>query len=103
MLAGAVILAPAAGLEAVLGGPPSFGLRSAAIVGYLGLVCSGAGYLMWNTGLARLGAVRSSVYLYLQPVAAIAIALPVLGERPGLAAALGGLVVVAGTVLAAGR
>ena len=103
MLAGALVLAPAAAVEAAVSGPPTVTARAVAIVVYLGLICSGAGYVMWNTGLARLGAVRSSAYLYLQPVAAIAIALPVLGERPGWPAVLCGLVVVIGTMLAAGR
>lgn len=103
MLTGALVLVPAAGIEAVLVGPPRFTPLGVVMTLYLVLFCSVAAYLMWNRGLVVLGAARTAVYLYLQPVVAILIAMPVLGERISWDVALGGIVVLAGTVIAARR
>ncbi|GBD17316.1 hypothetical protein HRbin26_02236 [bacterium HR26] len=100
MLAGALSLLPLALAELIAGRVPRFTGESVAVTAFLGLVCTGVAYLTWNRGLALLGATRASVYLYVQPLAVILLAIPILGERLTLPTVAGGLVVVLGTWLA---
>lgn len=50
----------------------------------------------WQAGIARLGAARAGLYLYVEPLATTALAVPYLGEPFGWVAAGGGLVVLLG-------
>jgi drug/metabolite transporter (DMT)-like permease len=50
----------------------------------------------WQEGVARLGAARAALFLYLEPVATTVLAVPLLGESYGAATALGGLMILAG-------
>jgi drug/metabolite transporter (DMT)-like permease len=50
----------------------------------------------WQFGVARIGAAKAGVFLYLEPVATTALAVPALGESFGVYNALGGLLVLAG-------
>lgn len=47
---------------------------------FLGLVASLGCYLMWNVAVARIGSVKASNYLYVNPVVAAIVACAVLGE-----------------------
>ncbi len=66
---------------------------------YIGLAASVVAFLAWNTGIGRLGAARGTIFVNLVPVFTAVIAVPVLGERLGLAQILGGLMVLAGVTL----
>ncbi|HET7293722.1 MAG TPA: DMT family transporter [Vicinamibacteria bacterium] len=66
---------------------------------FLGLLCSGAGYLLWYGALARVEATRVAAFLYLEPLVTLAAAVALLGESVGLPTVLGGLLLVAGVVL----
>lgn len=57
----------------------------------------------WQEGVARLGAARAGIYLYLEPLATTALAVPLLGENFGLFTGLGGLLVLAGVYWAQQR
>ncbi len=50
----------------------------------------------WQFGVARIGAAKAGVFLYLEPVATTVLAVPQLGESFGVHTALGGLLVLAG-------
>jgi drug/metabolite transporter (DMT)-like permease len=50
----------------------------------------------WQEGVARLGAARAGLFLYLEPLATTALAVPLLGESYGAAAAVGGLMILGG-------
>lgn len=99
MTAGALALLPLALVELAAGALPRFTGESLAVTAFLGLACTGAAYLTWNRGLALLGATRAAVYLYVQPLAVILLAIPILGERLTFPTVTGGLVVVLGTWL----
>lgn len=63
---------------------------------YLGLVCSGACFWLWWRAVAEHGAARTGSYLYLEPFASVAVAVPVLGEPITAAVVAGGLLVLLG-------
>jgi len=99
LLAGSMALLPLAALELASGAPLRFTSESVAVTAFLGLACTGIAYLTWNRGLALLGATRASVYLYVQPLAVILLAVPLLGEQLTVPIVVGGLVIVLGTWL----
>jgi drug/metabolite transporter (DMT)-like permease len=100
-----VMLAAAAATAALLlavGNPDSFSsLSSRGIVAllYLGIAGLALGNWFWQVGIAAVGAARAGLYLYLEPLATIALAVPLLGEPFGLFTALGGGLVLGGVYL----
>lgn len=65
---------------------------------FLGVVASMLCFLGWNWCLARLGTVRATNFLYLNPVIAIVSSALVLGERVTWIAVLGAVCILAGLV-----
>ncbi len=101
MLAGTLLLSVGAALERASGARAHWDVEAVAIVAYLGIVCTGAGYALWNRGLRVVPAASASVYLYLQPVTVFLLSLALLDERPSLVTLLAGGMILAGTALAA--
>jgi drug/metabolite transporter (DMT)-like permease len=66
---------------------------------FLGIGCSGLGYLLWCAGLSRLPASRVAAFLYLEPLVTLVAAMIVLGEPLDLATIAGGLCVLAGVLV----
>jgi len=66
---------------------------------FLGLGCSGLGYLLWYAALARLEASRVAAFLYLEPLVTLAAAALVLGEKIRATTVAGGALVLAGVSL----
>jgi drug/metabolite transporter (DMT)-like permease len=73
------------------------GVGAALYLGILGLAC---GQWCWQEGVSKLGATRAGVYLYLEPLATLALAIPVLGEPFGATSMLGGGLVLFGVYVA---
>jgi len=73
--------------------------RAWAAVLFLGIGCSGIGYLAWFGALERLGASQVAAFLYLEPLVTLAAAALYLHEPVGLTTVLGGLIVLAGVAL----
>jgi drug/metabolite transporter (DMT)-like permease len=73
--------------------------RAIAALLYLGIPGLALGHWFWQEGVARLGATRSGLYLYLEPLATVALAVPLLGEPFGLFGALGGALVLSGVFI----
>lgn len=71
-----------------------------AAVAYLGLAASAAAWYLWNRGVAGLPAAVTGAFFFVQPLVGGVLARAVLGERLGLAFALGGALILAGVVLA---
>jgi drug/metabolite transporter (DMT)-like permease len=74
--------------------------RGIAAVLYLGIPGLALGQWFWQEGVARLGATRAGVYLYLEPLATLALAVPLLEESFGPIAMLGGTLVLGGVYVA---
>ncbi len=66
---------------------------------YLAVVCSSGGYLLWNYALSKLEAVKASVWLYLEPVAAFVGSFVLFGEVPALLTVVGGAAILIGALL----
>jgi drug/metabolite transporter (DMT)-like permease len=66
---------------------------------YLAVPGLALGHWFWQEGVAEIGATRSGLYLYLEPIATLALAVPLLGEPFGLPALLGGALVLAGVIM----
>jgi len=64
---------------------------------YSGIASMGIGYLIWYRGVRVIGSTRTAMFSNLQPIVALGVSWPLLGERPtlfqgvGAAAVLGGL------------
>jgi drug/metabolite transporter (DMT)-like permease len=99
MLLGALMLLP---FFVATGGLTELGhLTPAGWAGvlFLGVACSGLGYLLWYAALERLEATRVAALLYVEPLVTLAAAVVLLGEPVGAATALGGALVLGGVSL----
>lgn len=99
LVSGALLLAP---LWLAGGGLAELTRLSAtgwAAVLFLGLACSGLGYLFWFAALERVEASRVAALLYLEPLVTLAAARVLLGESVSLPAILGGALLLAGVAL----
>jgi drug/metabolite transporter (DMT)-like permease len=66
---------------------------------YLALICSAGGYLLWNYALSKTEAVKASVWLYLEPVAAFIGSFALFGLVPTFLTMLGGAAILIGALL----
>ena len=70
-----------------------------AAVLFLGVCCSGLGYLWWYGALERIEASRVAAFLYLEPLVTLLAAVVLLGETVGVTTIVGGLLLVGGVAL----
>lgn len=63
---------------------------------FLGFLGMGLGHWLWLSGVAQIGAARAGVFLYIEPLATTALAVPYLNEPFGFWSAVGALLVLAG-------
>jgi drug/metabolite transporter (DMT)-like permease len=66
---------------------------------FLGVACSGLGYLFWYGALERVEASRVAALLYLEPLVTLAAAVALLGESVRVTTLVGGLMVAGGVIL----
>jgi drug/metabolite transporter (DMT)-like permease len=66
---------------------------------YLGVLGMGVAHWFWQEGVARLGAARAGMFLYIEPLATTGLAVPYLHESFGLLTAFGALLVLGGVYL----
>ena len=96
LLLASIALAPAAAIH-----PPAAMPSSTAIVSIvvLGLFCTAAAFVFFGVLIAEAGPGRAAVITYVAPVIAVALGVTILGERPGVGAAAGLLLILAGSWL----
>lgn len=92
----AVVLTPFALLA-----PPSATPSATALVSIvvLGLLCTALAFALFGALLLEVGPGRAAVITYVAPVVAVALGVAVLGERPGVGAVAGLLLIIAGSWL----
>ncbi len=73
---------------------------SLVALGFLGIGASVGAFLSFNTALSRIEAGRASLFLNIIPVVSLIFGWLLLGERMNLFQGIGGLVVIAGVLLA---
>ena len=66
---------------------------------YSALLSLVGAYVLWNHGVAMLGAARTVVYNTVVPLVATVIAMVALHERPGMIHVVGGVLIVSGVLL----
>ena len=66
---------------------------------FLGLCASALGFLLWNLSTKWIGAVKTSVYIYLSPVVTVILSVFVLHEKMITASVAGALLIFAGLVI----
>lgn len=68
-------------------------------VTFLGVFCSGLAYIAWYDALQALSTAQTGVFLYIEPLVAVAVAFFILGEAVTAASILGGAVIIFGVWL----
>jgi len=66
---------------------------------FLGICCSGLGYLWWYGALEKIEASRVAALLYLEPLVTLGAAMALLGESVGVTTIVGGLLLIGGVAL----
>ena len=97
---GAVLMLPLLAVVPAGGLVTSGGLT---LVLYLGAVPTALAYVLFARGLERTGASETATLTLAEPLTAAALGVIALGERPGLAAAAGAALVMAGLAALAVR
>jgi drug/metabolite transporter (DMT)-like permease len=95
----AVILTPAAIIDAPKRVPPAGAIASVVV---LGVLCTAAGLVILAVLVREAGPGRALVITYINPVIAVALGVALLNERPGAGAVAGLLLILAGSYLSTG-
>jgi polar amino acid transport system substrate-binding protein len=91
-----VMLLPGAIAKPPAAMPPGEALLAILV---LGLLCTAAAFVLFGALIAEVGPGRATVITYVSPVVAVALGVTVLGERPGVGAVAGLLLILAGSWL----
>lgn len=93
---GTLVLIPLAVLEGGVGRLQSAPPEALAGVAYLAVFGTVGAFVLFNLGVARIGAARASAFALLVPVVGVLSSVALLGERLGPLTILGGVVVLIG-------
>lgn len=77
-------------------------LRDKTILGnllFLGLCASAIGFLVWNLSTKWIGAVKTSVYIYVSPVVTVILSVLILHEKLTAASIAGSVLIFAGLII----
>jgi len=96
LAAAAIVLTPFALLDLPDGVPSGEALGSLVV---LGLFCTALAFVLFASLNVEVGPGRAAVITYVAPVVAVALGVAVLGERPGVGAVAGLLLIIAGSWL----
>ncbi len=66
---------------------------------FLGVGCSGLGYLFWYAALERIDASQVAAFLYIEPLVTVVAAVALLGESVAVSTLVGGILVLAGVLI----
>jgi drug/metabolite transporter (DMT)-like permease len=98
---GSVLMIPAAGVESMVSGSIiSHSLFMWILLAFAGIIAQGLAGFWWNGGVAKVGAGTASMFMNLQPFAAILASHFILGDRISISQIIGGLLVLGGVFIA---
>lgn len=66
---------------------------------FLGLCASAMGFLLWNLSTKWIGAIKTSIYIYVSPVVTVVLSVLVLHEKMSLISAIGSILIFTGLVI----
>lgn len=66
---------------------------------FLGIACSGLGYLFWYAALEKMEATKVAVLLYLEPLVTLLAAVLLLGEQVHVMTVAGGILLLVGVII----
>ncbi len=66
---------------------------------FLGLGASAVGFVLWNLSTRWIGAVKTSVYIYVSPVVTVVLSVFILHEKMTFVSLIGSLLIFAGLLL----
>ena len=98
---GSLTFIPFAATE--VGHLPPLDLRGIVGIVYGAIFSSALAYSLFAWGLSKMEASEAGLFTYVDPIVAIAIAYPLLGEKPTIFFAFGAIMVFAGIFIAEGR
>jgi drug/metabolite transporter (DMT)-like permease len=96
LLVAAVVLTPLAALDPPTSTPSGDAILSLLV---LGVLCTGLAFVIFAALIAEIGPGRTSVITYINPIVAVGLGVAILGERPGVGAVAGLLLILAGSWL----
>ena len=99
MVLGTLLLVPAALVEGLVGVLPQLDLQTVALLVFLGTFGGALGFFLWTFALTRLTPTQVTVYINLNPLAAMVLAAALLAERLTIVFAAGFGAVVLGVLL----
>ena len=99
MVLGTLLLLPAALVEGLLGVLPQLDRQTVALLVFLGVFGGAFGFLLWTFALTRLTPTQVTVYINLNPLAAMVLAAALLAERLTIIFAVGFGAVLLGVLL----
>jgi drug/metabolite transporter (DMT)-like permease len=101
LMAGALAIAAVALTPAALVAPPTEAPSAEAIAALLalGVLCTATAFVFFGLLITEVGPSRASVITYVAPVVAVTLGVALLGERPGVGALAGLLLIIAGSWL----
>lgn len=94
----AVCYLPACLAELSMGEPVSFDLSCVLALMYMGVICTGVAYLLWNKSLSMLEAGTCSAFYPLQPMVSTLLGIILLGEQVQWMFWLGAGLIIAGVL-----
>ena len=99
MVLGTLLLVPAALVEGLVGVFPQLDLQTVVLLVFLGVFGGALGFFLWTFALTRLTPTQVTVYINLNPLAAMVLAAALLAERLTIVFATGFGAVVLGVLL----
>ena len=88
-----------------LSGEKNFHLNPYVILNFLflGLFASALGFLLWNLATSWIGAVKTSLYIYVSPIVTVVLSLVILHEKMTVVSVIGAICILAGLLVSQGR
>lgn len=70
---------------------------------FLGLCASALGFMLWNLATGWIGAVKTSVYIYVSPIVTVVLSMVVLGEKMTVLSVIGSVCILIGLMVSQGK